>query len=137
MTYPTSTLILAAFGLAAFASAAMAEPPTCGGAYQVVRNSTIKPGKMALFLKAVHDHQAWYADHGMKDRILVGRILSHDSDAGGFSSSSAMTIHTDLSQMAPPAHAPDDAAWNAYVEEYKASSDLGAMAVVCVEAPPK
>jgi hypothetical protein len=137
MTYQKSTLILAVFGLAAFTSAAMAEPPACGGSYEVVRNSTIKPGKMALFLKAVHDHQTWYADHGLKDRILVGRILSHDADSGGFSSSSAMTIHTDLSQMAPPAHAPDDAAWNAYVEEYKASSDLTNTSVVCMEAPPK
>jgi hypothetical protein len=116
------------------ASAAMAQPPACRGAYEIVRNSVVKPGKMELFLKAVRDHQAWYTAHGLKDRIIVGRVLAPDADSSGFSSSLAMTIHTDLSQMAPPAHAPDDAAWTGYVAEYKGSSDLTNTAVVCLES---
>jgi len=133
-------MIFAVFGLTGLATATLAQPstqpPACGGAYEVVRLSTIKPGKMQLFLKAVHDHQAWYADHGLKDHILVGRILSTEADASGFSPTSALTVHTDLSQMAPPAHAPDDAAWNAYTAEYKASSDVTTMDVVCLEPSP-
>jgi hypothetical protein len=126
-------IILASAALTAVASAAIAAPPACGGSYQVIRNSTVKPGQMDLFLKAVRDHQAWYVAHGLKDRILVGRVLSVDAGPDGFSSTRAMTFHTDLTDMAPPAHAADDAAWNAYVAEYKASSDLADMAVVCVE----
>ncbi len=127
-------LVIASIGLSACASAAMAQAPTCNGAYEVVRNSVVKPGKMDLFLKAVQDHQAWYTAHGLKDRIIVGRVLAHDADSSGFSSSSAMTVHTDLSQMAPPAHAPDDAAWNRYIAEYRESSDLTNTAVVCMES---
>ena len=130
-------VFLATVALTTLASAAIAAPPTCGGTYQVMRQSTVKPGQMALFLKAVGDHQAWYQAHGLKDRILVGRVLSGDAGPDGFSSSKVMTLHTDLTNMAPPAHAADDAAWNAYVAEYKASSDLGDTSVVCVEPAPK
>jgi hypothetical protein len=127
-------VIIVAIGLCAGASAAMAQAPTCNGAYEVVRNIVVKPGKKELFLKAVQDHQAWYTAHGLKDRIILGRVLAHDADSSGFSSSLAMTVHTDLSQMAPPAHAPDDAAWNRYIAEYKESSDVTNMTVVCLES---
>ncbi len=130
-------LMTAAIGLTLWGSAAAAEPPACRGAYEIVRTSTIKPGKMQIFLKAVHDHQAWYLSHGLKDHILLGRVLARDADASGFSASTAMTVHTDLSQMAPPAQSANDAAWNAYVAEYRDSSDLVSTVIVCLEPAPR
>jgi hypothetical protein len=130
-------LAVLSIGLSGWGAKAAAQAPSCSGNYEVVRTSTVKPGKMDLFLKAAQDHQDWYRAHGMKDRIIVGRVFSQDADSAGFSSSLAMTVHTDLSQMGPPAHAPDDAAWNHYVAEYKESSDLTNTAVVCLESAPK
>lgn len=127
-------------GLAALAAPVAAAtappPPRCDGSYELIRSSTVKPGRINLFLKAVRDHQAWYAAHGMKDRILVGRVLGPDADASGFSPTVALTIHTDLAELQAPAHAADDAAWNAYIAEYRDSSDLIDTKVVCREAAP-
>ena len=132
------TLILASLALGglaapAWAQAQAAKVPACHGSYEIVRTSTIKPGKMDLFLKAVRDHQAWYVAHGKRDRIMVGRVLTHE-DASGLSPTTAMTFHTDMSTLGPPPHAADDTAWNAYVAEYQASADLTDMKPICREA---
>lgn len=132
----TKWLLALSVGMAVSASSAFAQDsrlPACSGRYEMVRTDAIKPGKLGEFLQAVHDHQAWYTAHGFKDRILVGRILSPDHGADGFSQSIALTIHTD----ATSAQTPHDASWDAYVAEYRDSSDVMSGVVVCVAPPPE
>jgi hypothetical protein len=126
-------LALTTLAACAAVSGALAQtPPPCTGHYEVIRTDTIKPGKMDLFKKAVQDHQAWYKAHGLSDRIFLGEVLT---PGVGFSPTTAMTVHTDMKAAGAPPHAPDDAAWNAYVAEYKASSDVVSTSVVCLYEP--
>jgi hypothetical protein len=122
-----STVLAAASALSPVVAAAQT-PPACAGHYEVIRTDTVKPGQMAAFRKAVMDQQAWYKNHGLKDRILIGTVLEPGS---GFSATSALTIHTDMAAAASPPH-DHDPAWDAFVAEYKASSDVVATYVVCV-----
>jgi hypothetical protein len=133
----TKWLLAVSLGMAVSASSAFAQdsaPPACSGNYEIIRTDTIKPGKLDEFLKAVHDHQAWYTAHGFKDRVLVGRIWSPDHGADGFSGATAMTIHTDMTSTQMPRDR--DAGWDAYVAEYRDSSDVAATAIVCVAPAP-
>jgi len=116
------------------ATAAFAAPPACAGRYEYVRTDAIKPGKMDLFLKAVHDHQAWYAAHGMPDHIRLGRVV--DPQTGAISQTTAVTAHTDDQSGGAAPHKADDAAWNAYVQEYKDSSTVTNAALICFTAAP-
>jgi hypothetical protein len=111
--------------------------PECHGDYAVIRTSTIKPGKLDDFRKAVHDNQAWYTAHGLGDRVMLGQMVEKDAQgayADSFSPTTVMTIHTNRSPT-PPIHAPDDAQWNGFVAEYEASSDLISAEAVCLTAP--
>jgi hypothetical protein len=128
---------LLSVGMALGASSAFAQgptPPPCSGHYEIIRSDTIKPGKLDEFLKAVHDHQAWYAAHGFQDHILVGRILAPGGGPDGFSETIALTIHTDIASIQAPRDR--DAAWDAYVAEYNDSSDVTNQAIVCVASVP-
>ena len=122
-------------GALAAASSAMAQTagaPPCAGQWQVIRVSKIKPGQMAGFMDAVKDQQAWYAGHGLKDRIMVGRML----EATGYSADTAVTIHDKVDGPASPPHE-GDAKWNAFVAKFRASSDIVAGGPVCVTVAPK
>jgi hypothetical protein len=135
----TKWLLALSLGMAAAASSAFAQdrtPPACSGRYEIVRTDAIRSGKLDEFLKAVHDHQAWYSAHGFKDQVLVGRIVSPDHGPDGFSRSVALTIHTDVTATHMPPHEPD-AGWDAYVAEYTDSSDVMASALVCVAPAPE
>jgi hypothetical protein len=130
---------IAAFATAALITAilatpVLAAPPACPGRYEYVRTDTIKPGKMDLFLKAVHDHQAWYAAHGLPDHILLGRVI--DPKTGMVSDTTALTIHTDDKSEGGATHAANDAAWNAYVKAYQDSSTVTNAALICVTPAP-
>ncbi len=125
-------LALVALTAAGATSALAQTPPPCAGHYEVIRTDTVKPGKMDLFKKAIKDHQAWYAAHGLPDRIFLGEVLT---PGVGFSPTTAMTVHTDMKASSAPPHAKDDLAWNAYVAEYQASSDVVSTSVVCLYEP--
>lgn len=128
------SLILAA---TAASSALAAHLPDCTGDYAVIRTSTVKPGKLDEFRKAVRDNQAWYASRGLPDRILFGQVAERDAQGaptGAFSPNMVTTIHTNRPPN-PPAHTEDDPQWKAFVAEYEASSDLTNAAAVCLTAP--
>ena len=129
-----STLLTGGLLLCALlATPALAQAPACAGQYQVVRTSQIKPGELELFLKATRDNQAWYRAHGFADRILVGRVIAPLGSDAPFSPTLVMTVHTDMAQPGGPApHAADDAAWAAYVAEYRQSSTMAGESVVCL-----
>jgi ABC-type nitrate/sulfonate/bicarbonate transport system substrate-binding protein len=125
------------FAAAAASPALAARLPDCPGDYAVIRTSTVKPGKLDEFLKAVRDNQAWYASHGLPDRILFGHLADRDAQGvptGAFSPNLVTTIHTSRPPT-PPAVAADDAQWQAFVAEYEDSSDLASVAAVCLTAP--
>ncbi len=127
-------LLALSLGLALSASSAFAQDhtrPACSGRYDTVRTDAIKPGKLEEFLKAVRDHQAWYTARGRKDRIMVGRIV--DRDHGGFSETTAYSFHIDDD----PAELPHDASWNAFVAEYKDSSQITSEALICMAPAPE
>jgi hypothetical protein len=96
--------------------------PACDGDYTVVRFSAIKPGKMQAFMQAVADHKNWYRSHGFKDNVIVAsRVFDPDDKTGTkYSEIEVVTLHV----RPPAAEGKHDAAWDAYVKEYRDSSDI-------------
>lgn len=115
-------VLLAAALLAAAPARAQTNPP-CDGNVTVVRVSIIKPGQMNLFLQAVAAHKAWYRSHGFQDNIIVaGRVMNRD-DAGKVTYSDTEIVSLHVNPPAVP-RAQFDAAWDAYVKQYRDSSDI-------------
>jgi hypothetical protein len=128
-----TTILVAGVVVASTTCVSAQTLPDCGGKYEIIRVNSLKPGKLDAFRKAVHDHQAWYAAHGYKDRVLLGRVFSQEGGVPMFSDAIALTIHTDtLDPTGPAPHAADDAAWNAYVEEYRDASTVVNTITACV-----
>jgi hypothetical protein len=129
----TASLILAASGLGSAAQAADANAPCPSGSPAIVRLSKIIPGgTMDGFKKAVADHSKWYADHGYpEDRQVLAPVLVYDQakSVWGIATDQVMTIHTHATSVPMAKH---DAAWDAYVAEYKANSDIVSSTAVCM-----
>jgi hypothetical protein len=131
--------VLASLFLATTAVAGTLPADLCkDGHKSVVRTRKLKsPDSRALFDKAVQDHVAWYRSHGFsQNRILVGPVLVRDDITNNWSESpdEFVSIHLDY----PPQSAvKPDAAWEAYVAEYRASSDIATEQVVCLHEPGK
>lgn len=109
--------------------------PECkGGAYQVIRFDEVKDGKWDLFVKAVKDHAAWYAANGLPDKVELGRLLEKAPLTGAlsYSQKQAMTIHSRMEK--PEGPQPTDAAWAAFVQEYRDSSEIKKTVIACVGA---
>jgi hypothetical protein len=125
-------LVLSALCLGLPVGAAAQAPPSCAGHITIVRDSAILPGQLALFEKAVADQGAWYASHGNATKAIVLRVMRHDPKSGllAYADDEAMTatIHPG-GGIAPPAH---DAAWDAFVAEFKASSTVKTETTVCM-----
>jgi len=136
----TNTLLGAASLLliATCAAAATPEDLCKGGQLSVLRTNTLKsPQARAAFEKAAQDHMAWYRSHGFKvNRQLVGSVMVFDEATKSWSVSPTemMTLHIDNPGVPPAQH---DAAWDAYVAEYRASSDIASEKMVCLREPVK
>ena len=115
-------------------TAGAAAPNACAsGDIEVVRISKLTPkGSMAGVEKAVADHGKWYADHGYaEDRVILAPVFVTEG-GGTFPSISAnqfLTIHAHAHQV--PADR-QDAAWQAYVAEYDANSQIVTQSMVCI-----
>jgi hypothetical protein len=129
-----AALLLAAAG----ASAATPEELCKGGQLAVLRLSTLKsPAARAGFEKATHDHMGWYRGHGYKtNRQLVGSVLLMDqaTQQWSLSPTEMMTLHIDSPLVSRDKH---DAAWDAYVGEYREASDIATEKMVCLQEPVK
>jgi len=106
----------------------------CTGDVTVVRVSTIKPGAMQTFMAAVAAHKAWYRANGVTDNeIVTAPVLVRDqaTKLWKLSDIEVMSFH-----IRPPANSrtPNrgDAAWNAYVKQYRDSSDLKSEYMTCM-----
>ena len=109
-------------------SSALAQnaPLACDGDIAVVRVSAIKPGAMPGFMAAVAAHKAWYRSHGFGDNVIVAsRVVLVDDTTGvmKYSDTEVITYH-----VRPPGReelaAKRDAAWDAYVKQYRDTSDI-------------
>lgn len=113
---------------------ANAQMPACDGDIAQVRVSAIKPGAMQGFMAAVAAHKAWYRAHGFTDNVIVtSKVLVRDEKTGAmkYSDSEVISYH-----VRPPRRAEvgpkRDAAWDAYVKQYRDTSDLKSEYTTCM-----
>ena len=121
--------VIAALGVLAVTAVSAQSMPECKGQFEVIRMDQIKPGKMDAFRKAVADHQAWYKSHGAKDKIIFARIITPGA-APAYAPDQAMSVHIETEAGGDLPH---DAAWGAFVAEYKDSSTVTSTTIACVE----
>lgn len=135
-------LLAASAALILSGSAAMAATPPdlCkGGQISVVRISTLKsPAAKAQFDKASQAQGKWYRSHGFKkNRIFFGSVMVQDPATKDWSVSQTevFSLHTDA--PGPATNAKKDAAYDAFVADYRASSDITTEKLVCLREPVK
>lgn len=109
----------AASGVQAGASGPLADL-VCKGKPVTIRFGTIKPGQGALFRKAVADHQAWYAARGNGTTVAIIRVTTRTGNTLAYDDNDAMTVVTYDAKPQPP----HDAAYDAFVKEYRDSEDV-------------
>lgn len=133
-----SAAAAAALGLAAAGQALAAETPDelCkGGQLVSVRVNTLKGAdKAAAYDKAARDHLGWYRSHGFKDNsLLVGPVLVRNPD-GSWSNSPTerVSVHTNAPGVPRDKR---DAGWDAYVEAYRATSEISTEKYACLREP--
>jgi hypothetical protein len=114
--------------------AIFAQTPACDGNIVIVRLSEIKPGHMSDFTAATAAHKAWYRNNGIKDNeIINSRVIVRDQASGAqsYSDSQILSYHIN-----PPSNSKipnrGDAAWNAYVKQYRDSSEIKNEYVTCM-----
>lgn len=129
-------LVTAALALAALP--AFSQTP-CDGTPTVIRVSTIKPGAMQTFMAAVAAHKAWYRTNGVNDNdIYTTPVLLRDAANGGWKASETEVISF---HVRPPSRERTpkrgDAAWNAYVKQYRDSSEIKNEYMTCLPKTAK
>jgi hypothetical protein len=112
------------------AGVAAAQTPPCLGHLTVIRDSAILPGKLPLFEKAVADQTVWYARHGASATPKLLRIVRRDPQTGATSYAVDEAMTATIHQPGV-ASAPHDAAWDAFVAEFRASSTIKSETAVC------
>ena len=108
--------------------------PACDGDLAIVRISSIKPGRLQAYMAAVAAHKAWYRNHGFKDNVIVAsRVMVRDDKTGQmkYTDTEVVTYH-----IRPPGSAQTqskrDAAWDAYVKQYRDTSDIKNEYITCM-----
>jgi hypothetical protein len=114
--------------------AIFSQTPACDGNIVVVRVSEIKPGHLDEFMAAATAHTAWYRANGITDNeIIISRVIVRDKTTGAqsYSDHEVLSYHIN-----PPGQArtPNrgDAAWNAYVKQYRDSSEIKNEYMTCM-----
>lgn len=130
----TAIFLAALAALQVSSALAQNAPPLCDGDIALVRVSTIKPGGMQGFMAAVAAHKAWYRDHGFGDNVIVAsRVILRDEKTGAmkYSDAEVVTYHVRPPGPAQTA-AKRDAAWDAYVKQYRDTSDIKNEYMTCM-----
>lgn len=122
-------LVAASLLTATAASAQMANPCPGGTQPATIRHSKIKPGGWATFVKAVAAHNAWYIGHNDPTRTTLVRVLTRGASGPGVTDAEAVTI-TRYGASKP--QAPRDAAYTAFTDLYRQSSDMADETRVCL-----
>jgi hypothetical protein len=108
--------------------------PMCEGSPATIRISAIKPGQAALFEKAAADHQAWYRSRGQGVQVKRLKMLAKDARPPAdvrYDPAMQGTV-TIYARGTAPAMPQTDAAWDAYVKQYRDSSDVREEYRVCM-----
>jgi len=111
------------------ANAQMANPCPDGTNPATIRHSKIKPGGWTTFAKAVAAHNAWYVSHGDPTRTTLIRVLTRGGSGPAVSDAEAMTI-TRYGATKP--QATRDAAYSAFTDLYRQSSEMADETRVCL-----
>lgn len=131
-------IVLAFLTMASASASAQTMAPTCDGDFAVVRVSQIKPtSSLDALMKAQEAHIAWYRKNGfMNNQIYTTRILVSDptTKAMKYSDTEVMSFH-----VRPPSatagtsvSSKDQTGWDAYVNLYRAASDIKSEYTVCL-----
>lgn len=107
-------------------------PMPCSGSLNIVRISDVKPGMMDKFLKAVAAQQTWYKNAGMPDQIGLMRILVQDPATKAYSVSDSQAITTHIIPASSGKGPTHDAAWDAFVAMFSASSSIKTSYTTCI-----
>ena len=103
----------------------------CNGDIATVRLSQIKPtSSLPVFMKAMDAHRAWYRSHGFTNNEIFGaRVIVVDAatKTEKYSDTEILTFH-----VRPPVVGKPDAAWDAYVRQYRDSADIQNEYRVCM-----
>lgn len=121
------------------AAPATARPatPVCDGLSGIVRVSSVKPGMMDLFLKAVDAQRDWYHSHGLTDEQVYSlriTIQNEDTHAITFSDTEAMSVHM-YGLKSQALRVPHDDAYKAFVTMFRDSSTIKTEYQVCAAKP--
>jgi hypothetical protein len=117
---------------------AQADDPAalCKGQIAIVRLSTLTPsGTQAGFEKAVADQQAWYKSHGFTaNRLITQPVIAQDPKTKDWTVSKSEFLSLHLNP--PPMSAVrGDAAYQAFVQEFRANSQIVSDKTVCFDPP--
>lgn len=112
---------------------AMETPLPCSTSVNIVRVSEIKPGMMSQFLEAVEAQKAWYKNAGLPDTIDVMRVMEQgpSTKAWKLSETTVITTHVMPTKSERPKH---DAAWDAFVAKFGASSTIKNSYMTCMSS---
>jgi hypothetical protein len=129
-----TVIVLAALAALQIPSVFAQGMPACNGDVDIVRISTIKPGAMQGFMAAVAAHKAWYRSHGFNDNIIVAApVIVRDQKTKTFSYSETEVVTQHIRPPGPDKTAGKiDAAWDAYVKQYRDTSDLKSEYTTCM-----
>ena len=127
--------VAAAAGLAMAGQASAADTPDTlckGGELVSLRVNVLKGAdKAAAYDKAAKDHIGWYRSKGYKEnQLMVGPVLVRNAD-GSWSNSPTERVSAHVNAPGVPRDK-HDAAWDAYVSEYRDSSDVTTEKFACL-----
>ncbi|HIV76807.1 MAG TPA: hypothetical protein H9899_04715 [Candidatus Sphingomonas excrementigallinarum] len=124
------TILVAASLLTTTAATAQIANPCPGGTTPAtIRHNRIKPGQWATFAKAVAAHNAWYVSHQDPTRTTLVRVVTKGASGPAVTDTEAVTITRYVSAKAQP---PRDAAYSAFIDLYRQSSDIADETRVCL-----
>ena len=117
-------------------SASAQTAPACAGDIALVRVSQIKStSNLAAFMKALEAHIAWYRKNGFTDnQIYSAPVIVRDATTKTlkYSETEVMTFHVRPPSESSSEIAKDQAGWDAYVKQYRDSSDIKSEYRVCL-----
>ncbi|WP_343526406.1 hypothetical protein [Sphingomonas sp.] len=126
------TILVTASLLSATAADAQTGSPCPDGTQPAtIRHSRIKPGGWPIFARAVAAHNAWYVSHKDPTRTSLLRVLTRGTGGPVVSDAEAVTI-TRYGPTKP--NAPHDAAYSAFTDLYRQSSEMADETRVCLPA---
>ncbi len=119
------------------ASASAQSVPACDGDPAIVRVSQIKPtSTLQAFMNAQEAHLAWYRNNGFtSNQIYSSRVMVNDPQTKTmkYSDTEILSFHVrPPSGFGSSVASKDQPGWDAYVKQYRDSSDIKAEYMVCL-----